>query len=215
MKIKPADLTGQKFGMLTVLERSQQKINGKNSWICLCDCGNKTTVPVDKLRNGNTKSCGCLRLKRLIERNTSHNMSSSRLYKIWAGIHKRCKNKNASNYKIYGARGITVCDEWSDFVPFMTWALENGYKEDLSIDRIDNNGDYSPDNCRWADRKTQCRNKGNNKLLTFNGITKPLVSWAEDLGLSLQTLASRLCTHTVEEALTMPYQPKFGRKYEN
>ena len=215
MKYRGIDITGKKFGMLTVLRRLKEKVKGHTVWECLCDCGNKTIVPAYRLTSGNTKSCGCLHKLTLLERNTTHNMSYERLYIIWAGMNKRCKNPNCASYVRYGARGICVCDEWTSFEPFRDWAFANGYAEDLSIDRIDNNGNYCPENCRWVDKKTQCRNKGNNKLITFNGVTKPLSSWAEDLGMSIQTLASRLYTHTVEDALTMPYQPKFGRRYEN
>lgn len=157
-----AELSGKKFGKLTVL-KLDGTIKGNRMWKCLCECGNICIVSTNSLRRGNTVSCGCKKKENaslLHENNVTHGKSKSRLYRIWNGMKTRCNNPNHETYKNYGARGITVCKEWSDsFEAFEKWALNNGYRKDLTIDRINNDGSYEPDNCRWADRFTQARNK--------------------------------------------------------
>ena len=125
-----------------------------------CECGKEFKTVISSVNSGNTKSCGCLNdFKRKTSQQT-HGMSDTRLFKIWAGIIKRCTNKKCIHYKNYGGRGIVVCDEWmDDSSSFIRWALLNGYSDDLTIDRIDNDNGYSPDNCRWTDRRTQNINK--------------------------------------------------------
>ena len=144
------DLTGQRFGRLTVLERTELK------WLCKCDCGNKKIVAGGHLVSGDTKSCGCLRIK--------HGMRNTRLYSIWHGMKERCYNTKHKFYKHYGGRGIKVCEEWkNDFQTFADWALSHGYADNLTIDRIDVNGNYEPSNCQWATNAEQQRNKRNSK----------------------------------------------------
>lgn len=141
------DLTGKKFGRLTVVEFAESK-NGRTYWLCECDCGNKKIVRGAHLKNGDTVSCGCYREEKREEfyhrfdgvpRST---LKSERLHRIWSGMKTRCNNPNVKKYERYGARGISVCDEWSEYAPFKTWALEHGYADNLTIDRIDNNGNY-------------------------------------------------------------------------
>ena len=159
------DIRGQKFGRLTVIDTTDQRTpNGNMVWQCLCDCGKFFLVDSSRLRTGNTKSCGCLHPDRI----TKHNKSYSRLYRIWSGMKYRCNNPNAAKYRIYGARGITVCKEWTDnFQSFYDWAMSNGYADNLTIDRINNSGNYEPANCRWVDSVVQnnnrriCRRKDN------------------------------------------------------
>lgn len=157
------DLTGRRFGRLTVLRRDvSAPYQGR--WLCSCDCGNTITAYTSNLKRGHTKSCGCLHKDVMREVFGTHGESHTRLHNIWLCMKERCGNPNAANYHYYGGRGITVCDEWkSNYIAFRDWALANGYSSDLSIDRIDVNGDYEPSNCRWATSSQQNSNKRNSK----------------------------------------------------
>lgn len=156
------DLTGRRFGRLTVICRQPNK-NGSAVWKCLCDCGNETEVFGGNLRKGYTQSCGCMRHEREKEHGKSlrtHNESKSRLYHIWIGMKSRCYNSAVRCYENYGGRGITICDEWlHSFENFRDWALSHGYADDLTIDRIEVDGNYEPGNCRWASAKDQANNR--------------------------------------------------------
>lgn len=186
-KIK--DLTGQKFGKLTALYKLHN-INKQGAyWLCVCECGNITEVRGNHLSNGNIKSCGCYRK----EVNTIHCKAGTRLYNVYLSMKDRCYNKNDRAYTSYGGRGIVVCQEWlDDFMNFYNWAMDNNYKEGLSIDRIDNNGNYEPNNCQWATRTQQQRNRRNNKNYTINGETHCLAEWCEILNLRYGTVHQRL-----------------------
>lgn len=162
-------------------------------WFCKCDCGKNTIVPAAKLISGKTQSCGCLK------KETSkppiivkHGMSYSRLYKVWKDMKARCYKPTSVRYYTHGARGIKVCDEWMSFEFFAKWALSNGYRENLTIDRINNNGNYEPSNCRWATHKVQANNRRTNRLISHNGETHTIKEWSEITGINYYTLLGRI-----------------------
>lgn len=159
------DLTGMRFGRLTVLGQSG-RINQRITWLCKCDCGNTVSIMTSHLTTGRNRSCGCLQSESRRIRATKHDgrNKDTRLYNVWKTIRQRCNNPNNTSYPNYGGRGIRICDEWSDFAVFREWALANGYDADAprgkcTIDRIDNDGNYEPSNCRWVDAATQSRNR--------------------------------------------------------
>lgn len=191
------DLTGLKFGRLIVLKLAFKKQRNKKGvrcyWLCKCECGNTVNVLTDALKSGHTKSCGCLGKEKRLEANITHNFSNNRLYNIWSGMKSRCFNKNNKQYKNYGGRGISICNEWENsFIEFYNWAVNNGYKENLTIDRIDVNGNYCPENCRWATSKEQARNTRKNHTITYNGETHCIAEWAEILDIKYSTLTERV-----------------------
>lgn len=191
--MKLIDLTGQKFGRLTVIKRFNNKNNRHTQWICKCECGNECIVNADNLKKGHTQSCGCLSREQAVITNTIHGLSKTKIHKVWDTMIQRTTNPNNSSYKKYGGRGIRVCEEWrNNFKTFYDWAISNGYKEGLSIDRIDVNGNYEPSNCRWANQKEQARNRRNNRLITYNNETHCIAEWAEITKLSISRIAGRL-----------------------
>lgn len=166
------DMKGLKFGKLSVIERVGKDDGGQAKWLCRCDCGNETVVLGGNLRRGKTKSCGCWRR----ENGTNHAMNmtkhgqyNTRLYRIWNTMKNRCQNPKVHNYFRYGGREIEVCLEWQEFIPFYEWAIVNGYREDLTLDRIDNFKGYSPENCRWVTMKEQQNNKRIHQIKRMEG----------------------------------------------
>ena len=182
-------LLGRKFSRLTVVEERPSK-NNLSMWLCVCDCGNTVIVAGKSLVSANTKSCGCLKRDTTSERNKrqkpTHHETFTRLYKIWHSMKCRCRQKR---FKNYCGKGISVCKEWdTSYKEFRNWSLSNGYRDGLSIDRIDNSGNYCPSNCRWVTEKEQARNKTTNRII----LGKPLVEWSEITGLSRSAIAHRI-----------------------
>jgi len=184
------------------------------TWRCRCDCGNEVDVVSCNLISGSTRSCGCYHRERAAEANTVHEMARRgechSIYRVWVAMLQRCENPNDKRYKDYGGRGITVCPEWHDFVLFRDWALANGWEKGLSLDRIDNDGNYESSNCHWVTQKEQQRNRRNNHLITFDGKTQTMVEWAEEAGISYLTLCSRINRYhwPIERILTEPVRRK-------
>lgn len=179
---------GNRYNRLIVIEEVQKQTRGKMV-ICKCDCGNITNpISISRLERGRVKSCGCLKAE-YTQSLIKHGGRHSRLYNTWCNIKQRCYNSNMRDYRLYGGRGIVMCDEWkNDYATFKEWALDNGYDETAprgvcTIDRIDNNGNYSPDNCRIASQKTQCNNLRKNLLIEIDGRTQTLKQWADESGL--------------------------------
>lgn len=169
------DETGNRYGRLVVIRRDDNNSRKNATWLCLCDCGNTTVVSGYDLRHGNKRSCGCLLQEHRKSFSKRHGKHGTRLYLVWKSMKTRCYNKNHPRYKDYGGRGIIVCDEWvNDYLAFHNWAMWNGYDEnakhgDCTLDRIDNNGIYSPSNCRFVDMKTQRRNQRRCKKNSVEG----------------------------------------------
>lgn len=206
----PQVLPVQRFGRLTAIEPATS-LNGKTRWRCVCDCGNEKVIRASDLRSGRINSCGCLRREVTSMRARNHGLSTDaygnkpRLYRIWKQMRQRCLNPNDTAYPRYGGRGVTICPEWSDYKSFHDWAVANGYEDRLSIDRRDNDGDYNPTNCRWADNYQQGRNKRNNLCVTHQEETRTVAEWADILGIPMRTLKSRLrLGWSVEDALSTP-----------
>lgn len=207
--MKPAHnrlyLVGQKFGRLKVVGFAGVKIHPSGSshslWGCVCDCGGSAVCHGTSLISGNSKSCGCLTKEARINRAT-HRKTNTRVHRIWQAMLNRCRNSNTAQYHNYGGRGIKVCDRWTKFENF--YADMGEPPEGHSIERNDNDGNYCPENCCWADRNTQARNKSTNRIIEFNGVSKVLKDWAADLGIDQASLRERLDKWPLEKALTQP-----------
>lgn len=190
--MKAIDLTGEKYGRWTVVENLGYTGPKKYYW-CRCECGTERRVPHGDLHSGKSKSCGCLKSELQTIRNTTHGKRDTRLFSIWSGMKTRCYNENTDSFKYYGGKGVIICDEWlNDFQTFYDWSMSNGYWDNLTIDRIDVNGNYAPDNCRWTTYKIQSTNRTNNHFVRINNETKALSEWAEESGINYHTVQDRL-----------------------
>lgn len=205
------DITGKRFGRLTAIEFTgkRTKPSGNAIWLFQCDCGNLTErpIPPSKIKN---PSCGCYVRDRASTLNKTHGGRHDRLYLVWMDMRRRCFDKKDKGYKHYGGRGITVCNEWKDYEVFRKWAYSNGYDETAqshkcTIDRIDVNGNYEPQNCRWVDNKAQCNNRRNNRMIEYRGRVQTLRQWSDELGFSYSLVSKRLYAGwNVEKAFTQP-----------
>ena len=204
------NLVGKQFTYLTVLSRDTNPKYNRVMWKCACKCGNIITVAGNDLKRkyGATKSCGCRKHE---SQNVKHGMRHTRIYAIWSGICRRCYNPNVKEYKNYGGRGITVCDEWRhDFAAFYKWASENGYTDTLTIERIDNNGNYSPDNCKWVTLSDQANNRRNTLYLEHEGQTKSLKDWSEQFGVD-RKLAYQRYWRSIHKGRSISFDELFKR----
>lgn len=214
------DLIGQRFGKLVVVEYAGTKTyaNGNkfSLWLCKCDCGRTKIAIGANLKRGTVTSCGCAVKEaariRGTKGNLKHGHHGERLYNVWKGMKERCNNENHVSYKNYGGRGIGVCEEWNeDYSSFYNWAINAGYDEnakrgELTLDRVDTNGDYCPSNCRWVNQRVQANNRRYNVRIEYNGEAKTLSEWEEDTGLDRRLLYERIYTYhyDVEKAFTKP-----------
>lgn len=217
MEKKTRDIpTGTRYGALvttgpTFVTRKVRRV------VCVCDCGNEKTYRVDHLLDGSTSSCGCQRSARQSAAQTVHGEWTTKLWGHWSAMRRRCNTKSTGNYETYGGRGIKVCDEWKDYLAFRSWALSHGYDDSLSLDRIDVNGDYCPENCRWATPREQACNRRNTIYVEFEGELRSLADLAYEYGADDELVYSRVVNlgWSVLKALTTPRRPckrKGGRR---
>lgn len=209
------ELAGKRFGKLVAIEKTDERYRKNVLWKCKCDCGNEVLVIASRLTSGHTKSCGCL-IKESIKNvakayresssykppksRRTHGEAGTTLYKLWTSMKERCNNKNAENYKYYGEKGVKLCGEWNkNYESFRDWAIENGYAEGLTIDRINPEDGYTPENCRWATIEEQANNKTTNRYITIDGITKTLAQWAKESGNNYQTIWRRIAKNGWDE----------------
>lgn len=201
MPQKLIDMSGQIIGRLTVITRADKPKPAKTHWLCKCDCGNYTVVSRRHLKDHSTISCGCYRKEK---KPKTHGMKGTRIYRIWSGMKDRCCNPNSKYWKNYGGRGISVCDDWkTSFESFYEWSMDNGYTQELTLDRVNNDGNYEPSNCRWATMKEQSNNKRTNHYLTYKGETHTIQEWGELLGINPRIIHQRIYYNwEIERALT-------------
>lgn len=213
MKNSDEYMMNKRFGNWVVIERGPyREFHSSNkkydTWVCRCDCGNQKIIFGCNLRGGHSRSCGCLYKEMFGKgKNFKHGLSNTRINHCYTSMKGRCYNNKNRQYKNYGARGIKVCDEWlgeNGLQNFYNWAMANGYRDDLSIDRIDVNGNYCPENCRWATIKQQNNNKRTNRVVEYNGEEHTIKEWSEIIGMRYRTLRNRILSKnwTIEEAMT-------------
>lgn len=205
------DITGERYNKLKVISFYDFK-NARARWLCQCDCGKQKIVYSSDLRSHNVKSCGCL-LHKKISKIKSDN-STKRLHYIYYNIKQRCYNEKNPAYKYYGGKGITMCNEWlNDINTFCKWAIEKGYSDNLTIERIDVNGNYEPDNCKWITKTQQGYNKNNSVLYTINNQTKCLSEWCKIYDIDYHVVYKRLKRgNPIELALTKQIEKKYQNK---
>ena len=188
---KQRDITGKKFGKLNALNFEYRDDRYNHFWKFECECGNKIIARKSAVTSGNTKQCKKCASIRMKEINTTHGLSKTRLYREWAGMIQRCELETSTSYDRYGALGISVCEEWHKFEPFAEWSMENGYSDNLTIDRIDSTGNYEPSNCRWVGNLEQANNKCTNVYVEYMGETHTLAEWARIYGMKYHCLYDR------------------------
>lgn len=205
----PRNLAGDRFGRLVVIEEAGRNKYSKTLWRCRCDCGTEVISVGNNLVSGNTTSCGCFRRDFLKSRATIPGGHHSRLYRIWSHMKDRCNSKNNKDYYRYGERGVSVCPEWAKFNDFYSWAMANGYAENLTIERRNRDGNYCPENCTWIPHAEQAANRSNNHVVELGGETHTLAEWSRKTGINQGTLWNRINSGwSAEKALTTPIRRK-------
>lgn len=199
------NLTGRRFFRLVVARYVGRNASKRSMWLCQCDCGNQTISAAGSLLRGDSKSCGCYAAERTTQTHVTHGMSKTPEFRVWTNMRSRCFCKSTPNYRYYGGRGISVCERWAQ--SFEAFIEDMGLRpgNDYELDRIDNDGNYCPENCRWATRTVQQRNRRQNRVLEFRGERLCVTEWAEKVGLSVSGLRFRLkMGWSIEDALTQP-----------
>lgn len=210
---RPINFIGMRFGMLEVIERAENSKHGESRWVCRCDCGNTITLTQRQIKEKTKDNCGCVKRKHF---NATHGCSNTRLYNTWALMIERCERPTNRAYKYYGQRGITVCKEWHDFLEFKAWADATKPNDDYTLDRKDNNKGYSPDNCRWVDKKTQANNRRSNVEIEYKGETHSLTEWCERIGFDYKRVHNRMYKlgWSFEKAISTPVDKRKRNKVE-
>lgn len=221
------DITGKRFGRLTVVKRVENRvsISGRQyaMWLCKCDCGKTKIASTGNLRQGQVRSCGCLQKDSYKSNSRNHKLSllamthgetKTHLYMVWSGMKRRCQNPHTKYYPLYGGRGVRVCDEWQKYEPFRDWAHATGYKQGLTIDRIDCDGDYCPENCRWITFQEQQRNRRNNRHYEYQGKSYTVLEIAKILGMKPRTVQGRIERGwSIEKIFSTPVLRGNGKSY--
>lgn len=201
-------VVGERHGRLQIVELIGRNKHGHMCVRCKCDCGNFTTKEATAVCNEVILSCGCLQREASAKIFKTHGMTGTRIHNIWLSMISRCENEKNNRFYVYGGRGIKVCNEWrTDFQNFYDWAIANGYSDDLTIDRIDIDGNYCPENCRWATRKEQANNKSTNHLLEYKGKVKNIKEWSEYFGFNYKYFHEKLKKNnwSIQKVLEIPY----------
>lgn len=201
---KSIDLTGNKYGMLTVMKFSHFSKRGLSIWECLCECGNKAIVTGGNMKNGTTKSCGCYKISKAIKDSTTHGMRGTRIYSIWIHMKERCRSVNCSIYGYYGGKGIDFCKDWERFEGFYK-DMKDGYDDTLTLERKDVSGNYEPSNCKWATMREQANNRTSNRIETVNGVTDTMANLCRINNIDRYVVKSRLrYGWSLEDAFNKP-----------
>lgn len=196
------DMTNKTYGKLKVIGYNGNDNRGERMWLCKCDCGTEVVRNGYGLRSGRTTHCGCDTGNRISKSLTQHGMTNSKLYYTWVNMKTRCENPNYYLRDSYGGKGITYCDDWKDSSKFIKWAIENGYSDELSLDRINNDGNYEPSNCRWVSMQVQQNNRTNNRIEEYNGVKDTLANWSRKLNIEYAKLQYKLdCGYTMGEII--------------
>lgn len=213
--MKRLNLEGNRYGKLTVV-RFSDVVNGTGTWLCKCDCGNEIISKGWLLKKGAIKSCGCYRRDLGKHKNRTHGLSNFRPYYVWKDMKRRCYDKTRPEYKNYGGRGIKICTEWLNSVEkFCEWARKSGYKKGLTIERVNNNMDYCPENCKWVSMKEQLNNNRRNNFLKINGITKTISQWSQKTGIKYDTLWSRVNKGYSDVDLIKPVDKRYSHVHKS